>query len=605
MVGLAFYHRDEKRIAALISVIHLIFFILLGWACLHIRLPWWWLSPITYFTNLLWAIAAWLFQNKRLGQAKERYAIRDYKSWIVPILIGIFIGVSIGTLFSVSPALENRMAMRQSIDSLDRESVLWTFFQYSFYGGFWGLLLGIWWAGEGKQFSARHIIIFLCALALTIVVWLLGWYFLQFLIRGGNVIDSADFRYSKWALIPPWMSGLRRQLLRFQSHDISALLIVPLLFGSVSRIRDFWKRSLVIILAVFCLLPLSFTTLDWWRDNQSNIIYEMSAPDQDQRSSAHKWASIMLARYPDHLQWPKIAQSLDRYYYENGHYQTSKAYFQAITDRYQTSNQWHWVVNRARAALNSPEFGKSAAKHTIAIPLVDYEEYLTRNWMSLLSIIRYWKGPEVAESQVIIELKHISRSDDKIELTPLENLADLDDAARNLGYDVTILPANLANAKNLIAAGVPVILPCYDRFYLIFGYDESRSVVRAYSFGKLSHTLKKEARREAKEILSMEAEGRGKSKNRLARIANQAYTEIACDYWSSAGLRSTSPLMAIVHPSEKKNTIAQALHVKPDILAQKSGGYLACTSYIWPEFYGNIENPMSTAISPCRTSFPS
>ncbi len=575
MVSLAFYNRGEKRIAALTFVPNVIIFMLLGWGCLHIRLPWWWLAPITYFVNLLWAVAAWLFQKKLLGPAKKRYAIKDYKSWITPILIGMFIGISIGTLFSVSPALENRMAMRQTFDSLDRETVLWNFFQYSVFGGFSGLLLGIWWAGEGKRFSARHVIIFVCALALTISVWLMGWYFLQFLIQGGNVIDTADFKNSKWALIPPWVSGLRNHLLQFQSYDISALLIVPLLFGTVSRIRDFWKRSLVIILAFFCLLPISFTTVDWWRDNQGKILYELSAPDHRRRDSAHEWASIMLSRYPDHLQWPKIAEGLARFYYEKGRYQKSKSYYQAITDRYQASNQWHWVVGRARAALNSPDFGRPAAKHKIVIPPVDYEEYLTRNWMALLSVIRYWKGPGVAESQVIIELKHISRSDDKIELTPLESLADLDDAARNLGYDLMILPANLPDVKTLISAGILVILPCDNRFYLIFGFDESRSVVCAYSFGKLSYTLRKETRNEAKEILSIEEEGRGKSKNRLARIANQAYVEFADDFWAGAGLRSISPLMAIVFPSEKKKIIADALKSAPDILAQESDGYLA------------------------------
>jgi tetratricopeptide (TPR) repeat protein len=371
------------------------------------------------------------------------------------------------------------------------------------------------------------------------------------------------------------MSGLRKHLLHLQSHDISALLIVPLLLGTVSRIRDFWKRSLVIILAFICLLPISTTTVDWWRDYQRKIVYELSAPDHRRRDSAHKWASIMLSRYPDHLRWPKIAENLARFYYEKGQYQKSKSYYQAIIDRYQVSNRWHWVVRRARAALNSPDFGRPAANHKIVIPLVDYEEYLTRNWMALLSVIRYWKGPGVPESQVIIELKHISRSDDKIELTPLESLADLDDAARNLGYDLMILPTNLPKAKTLISAGIPVILPCYKRFYLIFGFDESRSVVCAYSFGKLSYTLRKEARNEAKEILSLEEEGRGKSKNRLARIAHQAYFEFADDFWAGDGLRSLSPLMAIVFPSEKKKIIADALNSAPNTLAQESSGYLA------------------------------
>jgi tetratricopeptide (TPR) repeat protein len=575
MVSFTLFRRGKKRIAAFTVLPNVLLFIFMSWGCLHIRLPWWWLTTITYVFNLVWAGVAWLFQRKLLGPAQKRYLIRDYKSWMTPILIGVIIGASIGTLLSVAPALENRMAMQHTIDTLDRKTILWEFFQYSFFGSLLGLLLGIWWAGESKRFRPKHVITFLSALALTGIAWLSAWYLLLFLIQGGHVIDSADFRISKWALIPPWVTGFRKFLLQFQGHDISTLLIVPLLFGTISRIRDFWKRSSLIVGTFFCLLPLSFTSLEWWSDIQGKIVYEMSAPDPHTRDSAHDWAAIMLKRYPNHLQWPKIAESLARFYYKEGKFQKSKAFYLEIVNRYQASNQWYWVIERARAALNNPDFGKPTVRHELDIPPVDYEEYLTRNWMALLSVIRYWKGPDVTESQVIIGLKNISRSDDKIELTPLVNLADLDDAARSLGYEVMILPAALPEVKTLISAGIPVIHPCYHTFYLIFGFDESRSAVSAYSFGKLSYTLRKEARNEAREILSMAEEGRGKSKNRLVRIANQAYREYSVDFWHGPGLRYISPLMAIVFPPEKKKMIADILKKTPTVLAEESDGYLA------------------------------
>jgi hypothetical protein len=575
MVGLACYYRGKKRIAALTVVSNVVVFIILGWGCLHIRLPWWWMAGVTYFINLVWAGSAWLFQRRLLGPAKRRFALREYKSWIVPILIGLVIGMSTGTLFSVSPALENRMEMRQTIDSLDRETVLWDFFRYSLFGGFWGLLLGIWWAGEGKRFSAGHVIVFLCALALTTIVWLVGWYFLLFLIQGGNTIDTADFNISKWALIAPWVSGIRQYLLEFQAYDMSALLIIPLLFGTVSRIRDFWKRSLLIVLTFFCLLPISFTEAEWWRDIQKKILYELSSPDQRSRKTAHAWAATLLRRYPNHLQWPSIAEDLARFYHDSGQYQKSKSLYLEIADRYGASNRWYWVVERARAAARRPDFDGPATHRKLAIPLVDYEEYLTRNWMALLSAIRYWKGPDVAESQVIIELKSISRSHDRIALTPLENLADLDDAVQSLGYEVVILPADLARVKRLISAGIPVIHPCYTTFNLIYGFDESRSMICAYSFRNLTHTLRKKARDEAKEILAIEEEGRGKSRDRLARIANQSYFEYAEAFWKGPALRYIGPLMAIVFPPGDIKKIADALESDPNSLAKESQGYLA------------------------------
>jgi hypothetical protein len=138
-----------------------------------------------------------------------------------------------------------------------------------------------------------------------------------------------------------------------------------------------------------------------------------------------------------------------------------------------------------------------------------------------------------------------------------------------------ILPADLIRGKALIAAGIPIIHQVYTTFNLLFGVDESRSAIRAYTFERVSYRVREEARKEAQEILAMTEEGHGGSQERLTRIANEAYGEYAADYWNSPSLRYLGPFMALVFPAEKIELIANALNTSPDQIKKQHKGYLA------------------------------
>lgn len=569
------YQRGKKATASLTLAINFIIWIGSGWALLTLKMPWWRLTVSIYLFNLAWAISSWLFQRKTLGCAERRYKISEWKSWITPIAIGVIIGICFGTVFSIAPAFENRTEMQLALDSLDRQTVLWDFFTYSSLGLVAGLFLGFWWAGEQQRFRTSHVISFLSAFVLTITFWDLFWLFLSFLVHKGALKQNLASDLSDWAIIPPWVCGFHKSLLQMRSFDILSLIVVALLFGAASRIRDFGKRALLIPLTFIIGFPMSFSANEWWEDIQDQIIYDMRSPDAQTKTSAHEWAEILLTRYPNHLKWPEIAEDLAQYYYQRGEFEPSRSFYQKIIDRYGDSNQWYWVSMRARAALDDPDFGKPSSGRRLEIPMVDYEDYLTHNWMALLSVIRYWKGEEVSESEVIIKLKNLSMSDDKIELNPIVSLADLDDATRSLGYEVLILPADLANVKALVEAGIPVIHRCYNTFNVIFGFDENRSVVCAYSFKQLSSRLRKENRKEAREILSIGTKGRGESKKRLTRIANESYIEYSTTYWESPVLRYMGPLLAVVFPVQKTDIIAKALNTPLTKLKKESNGYLA------------------------------
>lgn len=576
MVSYALYQREKKRTAILSFFVNLVLFFAFSWVLLKSSVVWWWIGSFTYLFNVIWTLAAWLFQRKTLGPAAKRYILNEWKAWITPVLIGIILGACMATIFSTFPAAQNRMEMMRTRDTLERETILWDFFMYIPLGIMIGGLLGFWWAREHKQFRVSHVITFLSAFTLTFTFWILLGFFLLFLIHKGVLIGESNYVLSSaWNLIPPRIAGFRKTLLQIQTFNFSALLVVPLLFGAVSRIRDFGKRVLLIPLTFICIFPMIFIEDTWWNSIQDQIIYEMSSPDSQTREAAHEWAEILLKRYPNHLQWPKIAEDLAQYYYHEGKYEKSRILYQHIVDRYHDSNQWYWNVGYARTALSSSDFGTPSSKTALEIPVVDYENYLTPNWMALLSLIRYWEGQEIAESEIKIRLKDFSISDDRIDLNSLNNFVELDDAARNLGYEVLILPANLADVKALISAGIPVIHRRYTSFYLLFGFDESRAVVREYSFDKLSRRLQNEARKETKEILAIEEEGRGESRKRLARIANEVYNEHSATFWENAITRYTGPLMAIVFPAEKTDLVVTTLNIPLDTLKRESDGYLA------------------------------
>jgi tetratricopeptide (TPR) repeat protein len=575
MVSYAFYQREKKRTAILSFFVNLILFFAFSWVLLKSSVVWWWIVSFSYLFSVAWALTAWIFQRKTLGSAARRYVLSECKTWITPVLIGVIMGMCMATAFAIIPADQNRAKMMGTRDSLERETILWDFFMYIPAGVVIGGFLGFWWAGEREQFRASHVITFLSALTLTFLLLVFFILFLFFLIHRGTLEYMLIFS-PEWSVLSPWIKGFPKILHQIQGFDvIPTLFVISLLFGAVSRIRDFGKRALLIPLMFSCLLPKVFVEDWWWNGIQDQIIYEMSSPDSQTREAAHEWAEILLKRYPNHLQWPKIAEDLAQYYYHEGTYEKSRILYQHIVDRYHDSNQWYWNVGYARTALSSPDFGTPSSETALEIPVVDYENYLTPNWMVLLSLIRYWEGQDIAESEIKIRLKDLSMSDDLIELNSLGNFVELDDAAQNLGYNVLILPANLADVKALISGRIPVIHRRYSSFHLLFGFDESQAVVREYSFDKLSRRLQNEARKEAKEILAIEEEGRGESKKRLARIANEIYNEHSVVFWENTVMRYTGPLIAIVFPAEKTDLVVTTLNIPLDTLKRKSEGYLS------------------------------
>ncbi|MFH0926361.1 MAG: hypothetical protein V1872_12170 [bacterium] len=576
MILWALYKKGKKKLALSSFIINLLIFLLFSWFIIKSKIIWWVLTSILYLFNLIWVSLAWVFQKRLIGNPKKRYRLNEWGSWLEPLLISAILGMCVVMVYSIWPTLYSRIEMSSSMDSLDRLSILWDLVKSSLIGLPVGLLVGFWWAGEDKKFRPVQPIIFLSACTLFSILWYLHELLFNFLVHRGSSLNSLP-NLDAWSLFPPWNTGTYISFYQYAQYieHIALLFLILICFNNSSRLRDFGMRLLLIPLIFSCLLPMSFANKERWEDIQDQIIYDTSSPKIKERERAFKWAENLLKRYPDHMQWPTIAEGLAQYYYKYGQIEKARVIYKEIVSRYRDSNQWYWDVKRCQAILASPDFGKPSSEIRLKIPMVDYEEYLNPNWMALLATIRFWKGEKVAESEIKIKLKELSQSEDNILLRPLNTFADLDDAAQTLGFEILILPAEPTNIQSLLSAGIPVIHQHYTTFNLLFGFDKNRSVFFAYSFDRLSERLLGDARKEVKEILELENEGRGESQKRLDRIANEAYNEESVEYWKCPALKYTGPLTAVIFPKEQLEKITTVLNTPTEYLKKENKGYLA------------------------------
>jgi len=580
MVLWAAFKRGNKRTALLGLIVNLAVYGLFSFYAVKARMPWWWLSSSFYVINLVWAMSAWIFQRIIVGgRPPARYIWSERSTWVSPFVIGFIIGVSLSIVTGIPGAMGERYRALAAEDILGRGSVLWIVLQNAYKGIPFGMLLGLWWAGEQRRFSVSHIITFLSAYFSTLLFMTGTGLFLIFLFTKGAVAANFLSHSPEWALTPPWATGLPKVLTIVSQYDLD-LLVIPLLFGAVPRIRDYFKRLLWLPVVLSISLPFFYVDNAWWGVIQGRVFYDMSSSDERTRAAAYETADELLIRYPEHLHWPSIAEAVARYRYESGRFDAAKTLYQTVIQRFKGSNRWYWEVKGAEAALGSTGFGDPGCVSRIDIPVIGYESYLTSNWMGLLSVIRYWEGPQSPESNVTIKLKSLSKSDDKIQLNPLVTIADLDDAVKTLNYEMAILPSSLAELKALISAGIPVILVDKEMFRVVYGFDGGRSAVLFYGFESLSEQTRQEGRGEAKEILALKAEGHGESKERLDRIGREATGEYAVSAWDAIKYRA--PYMVAIYPRSKAQALADAVQQPLDSITAATRGYLS--AFIGLEF---------------------
>ncbi len=568
-------YRENRKKACYISLgINVAFFAALFWFNSFIAFPWWHLIVQDRIIHLLWAMLACFTQLKLLGRAQRQFDFSQWKKMITPIVTGIVIGICGGVIISLPNILQERTAVVTSFDILDRTSILLDFFKYMFIGAPIGLLLGLWWSRKPSAFRPSNIIAVLTGSAFSSLILFLLVLLLRFYLQKGHWEEFEIDQYK--ALIPPWQRGFPAIIKStLDAIDLLSMLLFGLFFSSITRIRDFFRYSLLAFIVFFLWIPGISISPGLQEMLQDQLLYDMSDPDPGVQAKAFKKAEIMLKRYPDHQKWPSIAIDLARYHYDNNQVEKAKALYQKIASKYETSNYWYWSAKLARDILQSDQFGNSENICRLPLPVVDYESYLNSDWMAVLSNIKYWEGDSVPESAIKMRLQRLSKSIDKIKVKKLRSLIDFDDAIQSLGYRISFTPAGLQKAKTLLDAGFPVFYRSYTSDRLIFGYDFNKGVLYGYSFSYLSSRLKDEAPKEIKEMASHLAEGEGKSRQRLERIANEAFLEINMKMLKEPYRSYFSPFMYIIYPPQKTKELQQALAMDSTSFAKQDKGYKA------------------------------
>lgn len=572
LVCLSLYKRNKHRACYIALAVNVLFFILLFFFNSGNTLRWWNAILVDRFLHLIWAIAASVTQRKILGKAERQFDFSQWKRMITPIIAGVLICTCGGIVISQPSIIQERDMVISSIDILDRSSILLEFFKYTFIGAPFGLLLGLWWSRRATTFSPSIIISVLCGSCIGMVIWFLIFSMINFYLHRGYWGEYSGQHYN--ALIPPWQKGFPG-LVDYVTNimDILSIIVFGLFFGSIRRIRDFWKFSLLTLLVFIFFIPSFPIDTSIRQMFHDQLLYDMDDPNPRIQARAYKKAGILLQRYPDYQKWPSLANSCARYYYDNDQIEEARELYQTIVNKYESSNRWYWVTLLAKDILKREAFGIKDDKKTLSIPVVDYESYLDGDWMALLSAIKYWEVDSITESSIKMRLYRLSKSDDKIELKNLNSLIDFDDAVQGLGYHAHFMQTTLTKIKKLLDAGFPVIYRSYTYDRLLFGYDNNKGVMYGLSFSALSSRLKKETRKETDEMTSQSKEGEGKSKKRLERIANEAFLELNLKLFEEPYCSYFSPIMFVVCPPQKHQALQQVLALDSLQFARQNKGY--------------------------------
>jgi hypothetical protein len=575
LVAGIFWRCRRHRVAGTLVAINALLLMVLIWSTMQLEMAWWRLQSLTMTLNLVWAMSAWLVQYLRFGPAERRYHPAEWRRWLNPLLTGALLGLGFAITIAILPAIGERITVLQNGETTVRSLVLWQFFKDLPLGLAMGLLAGAWWAGD-RRFTVSHVVSFMAGLAVVLAAETALFGLVALIINGSDTTSLNMLSNKAWALVPGRLHGWQRFLGVIAKYNYISFVAVGMLFGVPDRVRDFLKRSALIVpLLMLLSLSLLLASQGGWRLVQSQIINQTSCANDRYRAIAYNWMEVLLSRYPNHAQWPSLAARLADFRYSRDEIEDSRRLHQQIIHRYSNSNQWHVQATMSRAILASPSFGKPSTGTRLSIPMVNYQDYLSQNWMAVLAAVRYWQPKEAPVSELFIRLRDISQSDEHIKLPKLTSLADLDDAAASLGYELTILPAEAESTQALLKAGLPVMLPVYRTLYLLYGFDDSRGVIQALCFGQLSEKTRSLAVKEAQEVLMLEAEGKGQTKDQLMRIRREADCMWHQEQWRAGRLTDAAPWMAVIHPSHGRTKIAAALGCDVQKISDTHRGLLA------------------------------
>lgn len=562
-----FYYKKQKRTVWMLMGGLILLYGLFSYASLTAPLPWDKLLAGFLAVNIILSLCAWAAQRKYFGAAPKRYFIHEWKNWIAPILIAVIFGVGYAVTISLFPLIGDRLELYQARDLLAKKVILWDFFHNVPYSLIFSIPIGIWWAGERDRFTIANVLSYILGIILFSLILSSMASLFYFILSGGQL----SVNQTSWQVLSNDLSVFKKILVFLETQDYSTYFLVPLLLGTVVKTGDFFKRTLTVFpLLTVIFLFLSFYSPEFWQYYQNQIYYDMSSEDPQQREKSHNRAVVMLNRFPEHEGWPEIAITLAGYYYQEKEYETAEKLYRKIAKRTQNSPQWYRQAAIAEAALASPDFANENSISMLTVPPLRYESYMTNNWMALLRNMRYYEGNQISETDTLIKLKEISEKDEKIDLSPMPTLAELDSNATSLGYSVLIVPSELSTIKELLHAGYPVIQPIKHSFSLLSGIDESRSLITGATYEHILYFLKESDKEGIPDDSFLSEEENSFDAGTKTRIDLLAYTEIPFSFWQHPRQKDHGALMAVVFPPEELEKIGTLLGGNKEALLQQS-----------------------------------
>lgn len=565
----AVYEAKKKRESFIALSIALSYYLLFSIFCIRTSLD---NNLFAYIANghsLLLGISAILFQYKMIGRSPNYLDFKRWREWIPILFTGALIGLGISLLFAIPASITSRIDLIWEGGTFDRHLFLWDILYASFQGIPAGIILSFWWCRKPESLKPSSIVATIGGASIFFITIMVSFSVYTFLLYGGHSELGMYFG----SLVEPWKKDIT--LFGFNlSYFYTAAGIVALgiLFSDTTTISSFFKRTYVIPLVIITGFGEFMLTEEYAASIQGQILYNCNNSDSKIRSKAYKNLERLLSRYPKHSHWPEYAEKYASYLYENGEFEKAKQYYKIIFEKYNENSRYYWSVNRAKEVLESEKFGQSQLIKNLKVPVVDCETYLDEEWMTILSIIKYWEKGEKTESDIKMSLKAISKSKDQIKLKKIKSLVDIDDVSHLLGYNTVFVKGSLDIAKKLIDLEIPFISVKYSTIKLIYGYDNSRNLFSAYNFNQVTDRTEKEARKTTDEVLMKDSIDSNVI-SRLKRIELESKDEVPYSQFSEQNLTYFGDAFLILAPEEAKIKVASALNTSVDSMNIKSNGW--------------------------------
>jgi len=537
-----------------------------------------------------WAVGAHLIINLVAGIAIYRYQARllkdypKYDFWAptrpkTEISQNLRDGLSIGIIvylialpiiFSlyISGDFDRAMKMRGMFGALYK--ALWGFP--------FGFVAGAFWSRRKGGLKAANVFYFFSGIFAILIVGAfdLTW---NSLFPSGEILSCTDL---------DWASYIVASV---------AALAVCLFLSNEETAKSFFKRCLVLI------IPLFFV---FWHDAliaQNHLgAAEKAAQKYGAREDARSlkravfFNSMMIWRAPESPQAADWLAARASQRYRSGAPEKAAADYRQIINRYGKDLSRYNEVRDAKFILKRLSAGNagSKAKKVAGLQPLLREDYLTPNWLSLLTAAQYLeKG--VDEKKLKERLLRISMERKIIKLGPIRNAADARANMEFLGYKFYLARGDMKLVKKLVGLNVPVVAhlpgkresdrvtPCPDcgrihddsgfnrynddedmteksLYVLVTGYDDKRGVLTAFDFSQKDKAQKKALTEgEIKDIVYQKkgrdgADIKKDLTRRLRELRGEIYSEYAYpafeDKW-----RDEDREIAIILPANKAAAI--------------------------------------------------